>query len=100
MSQQRRLPYQFPSLVVKQDDFPPEQQKLYRAISQLTEAIKRYFVLVATAVNTNIAISGATADRPTMQLSPGQMYFDTTLNKPIWRNTANNGWVDGTGAAV
>lgn len=99
MPQQRRLPYQFPSLVVKSDDFP-DQQKTFRAISQLVEQIKRYFITVATAVNENIAISGTTADRPTTQLSPGQMYFDTTLNRPIWRNAANNGWVKADGTAA
>lgn len=42
---------------------------------------------------------GTTADRPTFCV-PGQMYFDTDLNKPIWRNGDNNGWVDATGASV
>lgn len=32
--------------------------------------------------------------------NPGDMVFDTTLGKPIWRNAANDGWVDATGAAV
>ena len=36
--------------------------------------------------------------------SPGTgsatLTFDTTLNKPIWRNAANTGWVDATGAGV
>ncbi|HBW3685703.1 DUF2793 domain-containing protein, partial [Klebsiella pneumoniae] len=31
---------------------------------------------------------------------PGMEYFDTTLNKPIWRNAANNGWVDAAGNVV
>jgi hypothetical protein len=44
--------------------------------------------------------AGATAGRPATGLSPGLTYFDTSLNKPIWRNTANSGWVDATGAAV
>ncbi|MNI81440.1 hypothetical protein D3C73_1380530 [compost metagenome] len=44
--------------------------------------------------------SGTTAARPTVGLETGITYFDKTLNKPIWRNTANNGWVDATGATV
>jgi hypothetical protein len=44
--------------------------------------------------------SGTTAARPTANLVTGQQYFDTTLNKPIWRNTANTGWVDATGTTV
>lgn len=41
-----------------------------------------------------------TAKRPTAGLVPGEMVFDSTLNKPIWRNAANSGWVDATGTAV
>lgn len=44
--------------------------------------------------------AGATASRPTTGFSPGLMFFDTTLNKPIWRNAANTGWIDATGASV
>jgi len=45
-------------------------------------------------------LQGTTANRPTTQLFTGMMYFDTTLNKPIWRNAANTGWVDATGTAA
>lgn len=38
-----------------------------------------------------------TGSRPSSP-SVGQMYFDTTLGKPIWHNGAN--WVDATGTAV
>lgn len=40
-----------------------------------------------------------TGARPTV-LRVGIMYFDTTLNRPIWVNAAGNGWVfsDGTAA--
>ena len=43
--------------------------------------------------------SGSTADRPTTSLVVGQMYFDTTLNKPIWFKGSNT-WVDATGTTV
>lgn len=46
------------------------------------------------------ALSGTTANRPFSTAFPGMEYFDTTLNKPIWRNAANNGWVDSAGTAV
>lgn len=36
----------------------------------------------------------------TVDLSAGDCIFNTTLNKPIWRNANNNGWVDATGTAV
>ena len=41
----------------------------------------------------------STANRPTVS-EIGEMWFDFTLNKPIWRNATNNGWVDATGIAV
>lgn len=45
-------------------------------------------------------LATTTAKRPTVGLVAGLMAFDTTLNKPIWRNAANTGWVDATGTAV
>ncbi len=50
-------------------------------------------------VNVNLFPSGTTAQRPATAVV-GQYFFDTTLNKPLYRNAANNGWVDGTGAPV
>ena len=41
-----------------------------------------------------------TAKRPTAGLAPGLCIFDTTLGKPVWRNAANNGWVDATGTGA
>lgn len=49
-------------------------------------------------VTVQLITSGAA--RPTASTYVGQPFFDTTLNKPIWRNKDNNGWVDATGAAV
>jgi len=48
----------------------------------------------------NVFTSGTTAQRPSTGTAIGQYFFDTTLNKPLYRNAANNGWVDGTGAPV
>lgn len=33
-------------------------------------------------------------------LKAGMMIFDTVLNKPLWRNKDNTGWVDATGTLV
>lgn len=41
-----------------------------------------------------------TAARPTTGNYAGRRGFDTTLNKPIWRNAANDGWIDSAGASV
>ena len=43
---------------------------------------------------------GTTSERPTTNLQCGMMFFDRTLNKPIWRNKDNNGWVDAMGTSV
>ena len=43
--------------------------------------------------------SGTTAERP-KNYNVGQMYFDTDLNRPIWRNSHNDGWVDSNGIDV
>lgn len=39
---------------------------------------------------------GTSSERPNAPV--GMMYFDTSINKPIWKG--NSGWVDATGAAV
>lgn len=41
---------------------------------------------------------GATSGRPTIQLTVGQIYFDTTLAKPVWWN--GTAWVDASGSLV
>lgn len=52
-------------------------------------------------INGNLSLT--TAQRQDMSstwLSAGDVVFDTTLNKPVWRNASNNGWVDATGTTV
>lgn len=46
----------------------------------------------------SIAKNGTTSARPTNNLYIGLMYFDTTLNKPIWYNGTT--WVDANGTTV
>jgi len=51
----------------------------------------------------NMLFKQTTAERNALDaggLSAGEMVYDSTLNKPIWRNAANNAWVDATGTAV
>lgn len=43
-------------------------------------------------------LSGTTMSRPTLNVPNGYVYFDTTLNKPIWWTEA--GWVDALGTVV
>ena len=46
-----------------------------------------------------VILSGTTENRPTVSLVVGQMYFDTTLHKPIWYKGSSK-WVDATGTEV
>lgn len=46
-----------------------------------------------------LTLSGPTENRPDVSFA-GVMYFDTTINKPIWSLIAGAGWVDATGTAV
>ncbi|WP_420251109.1 hypothetical protein, partial [Klebsiella pneumoniae] len=39
-------------------------------------------------------------ERPRSNTTAGMMYFDSDLNKPIWRNANNDGWVDAVGNNV
>lgn len=69
-------------------------------------------LLIAASVLTSKAInasgndysiaepSGTTATRPTAGLVNGLMWYDTTLNKPIWYNATTAHWQDATGANV
>jgi len=47
-----------------------------------------------------VAAGGTGARPPANQTHAGQMFFDGTLNKPIWRNGSNTAWVDATGTSV
>lgn len=40
------------------------------------------------------------ASRPTTGNYAGRNIFDTDLNKPLWRNSTNTGWVDSNGNTV
>jgi hypothetical protein len=51
-------------------------------------------------IKVQLAVSGATASRPTSGVQLGQMYFDTTLTKPIWYSGGTTVWYDATGASV
>lgn len=48
---------------------------------------------------TPLAVTTSTRNGLTI-VNPGDLVFDTTLNKPIWRNASNDGWVDSSGESV
>ena len=45
-----------------------------------------------------LAGCGTTAERPVKAVT-GQMYYDTTLGKPVWRH-ASGAWKDAAGTTV
>lgn len=55
-----------------------------------TKTIRRY-----DGNNWNTKLAGVTSERPTDNLRIGTSFFDTTLQKPIWRY--NNMWFDSNG---
>lgn len=54
-------------------------------------------ITAATITDVVAPVSGATGSRPTPTIV-GQVFFDTTLGKPVWWRGAV--WVDATGATV
>lgn len=63
-----------------------------------TQLVIRWFVQLVYAVN-NITDTGTTAQRPNPAPFVGFMYFDSTLNKPIWaKTTTQYVFADGTNA--
>ena len=59
------------------------------------------FIDVSTGETKFLKKAGTTAERPTANwFRTGTQYFDTTLNKPIYADNANNVWRDSTGAIV
>lgn len=68
------------------------------------EGSKRDLLLWLTQVWTVVRVvnlSGTTAQRPKTSLFIGMTYFDTTLNLPIWLQSANPSvWIKADGTVV
>ena len=63
------------------------------------EATKQ--VSLETVVNVSIGKVGSTNQRPVnLTGKKGMMYYDLTLDKPVWVNQSETGWVDATGQLV
>jgi len=70
-----------------------------RYIDQLTNALRLYFTQIDNFTGFIAQpISGTGAERPAVQLHIGQMFFDTTINRPIWWNGTN--WIKADGTVV
>ena len=76
---------------------PLEYNKLF--LDQFEQILGLYFNTIDNAVAGLITpASGTTANRPTLQLQIGQMFFDTTLGIPIWYN--GTVWKNASGTTV
>ena len=68
-------------------------------IDQLTNALRLYFTQIDNFTGFIAQpISGATAERPAVELHIGQTFFDTTLGIPIWYN--GTVWKNASGTTV
>ena len=70
----------------------------YRRIADATEGIASSVEGYWVVVSTSNGLYGSTLERPTLNLSIGQFFFDSTLAKPIWYTGST--WVDATGTEV
>lgn len=79
-------------LIKNSDSYPKTYQRL----------VKKDSAGEWKLVMTQTKAYGTTSERPTStyELIPGSIYFDITLNKPIFRNSTNDGWVDSSGSSV
>jgi hypothetical protein len=88
-----KLPISFPTLRYDGED---------ATLRQTIRAIIDMFQRIAGAFNN--PEFGTTANRPVdvpgYPVVTGQIFFDTTLGKPIWYKAATSQWVDATGTPV
>lgn len=81
-----KLPYSYPTLTAQSTLFG-----LAQAVVQMFQRVSKAF---------NEPDHGTTADRPTLDLTAGQFYFDETLGYPIWWRETTVEWVDAAGTPV
>jgi parallel beta-helix repeat protein len=63
-------------------------------------ALKVFRASQLISFNHEVSIANTTVNRPSLNMQTGFRFFDTSLNKPIWRNTLNSGWTDATGMTI
>jgi hypothetical protein len=84
------------------DNFPVQdaQNKVTLPWLQVFSRWKRLFASQQTTLDA-LQQSGTTANRPTTGLWRGRMYFDTTLNRPIWlAQVSPPVWINAFGVIV
>lgn len=74
---------------------PTEYAQSY--LDQLLNALRLYFNQIDNFTQVAVTpLSGTTAQRPNLYLATGQIYYDTTLDRPIWWNGTVWKKADGT----
>jgi hypothetical protein len=76
------------------NSFPqaPFQSAVYdQKTGKMTPVWQNWIQLVQLAL-TGLVIYGPTSSRPTTNLYPGYLYFNTDINKPEWYTTENT-WI-------
>lgn len=68
-------------------------------VGEKIQMVSEDFWAYADYLSIPLILAGTTMYRPSTSVSIGTMYFDTTLNKPIWYKGSNT-WVDATGTTV
>lgn len=78
---------------------PPQQQPITEPSGSVNMIWQEWFYRLWQIAH-GLDESGTTAQRPVKWLYKGKMYFDTTLNKPIWLKSVNpTVWVTADGIA-
>jgi hypothetical protein len=86
-------PSKAPNLLIAPTSYAQQYQ------DQLNNALRLYFNQIDNFTqNVTIPAKGTTALRPTDALQVGQVYFDTTLNRPIWWTGTQ--WIKADGTVV
>jgi len=79
---------------------PPPTQNSFDESGQPVKAWTQFMLLISRLLS-GLTESGTTAQRPTKDLYVARMYYDLTLNKPIWVNSINpTVWKDAAGTTV
>jgi hypothetical protein len=72
---------------------PPFQASTFDPKSGKMSMVWQNWISLVQLALTGLVIYGPTANRPTQNLYPGYLYFNTDIGKPEWWNAETNTWV-------
>jgi hypothetical protein len=85
------------ALINQPPSSPVDTQDVKGILMMPREGWRNWFQQVFLICNA-LTMSGSSAQRPTAMLWPGRVYFDRTLNQPVWYDGTD--WVDSQGISV